>query len=286
MKIVDLVKKYLHIFGTDSTQDVNCQAAWLMDEGSGETIADSSQNSNTGVFKGAGEPSWETMAGINAPAYADYMLNFDGSDDYIVITDDNSLDFTSEMSYTGWYKYESGGELWGKIYYKENAYFFERSGATTAARAKVYISSGLEDTGDVTWFTLDEWVHLAVVSYRGGSNYLWMMGYANGVEIVDKNSWNAGNIDITGNDLYFGGIATATNIRGDFAEGGFFDRELDSTEVNAIMDNGLKGIVSNPYPVNRLRKDVITGYHCFLGAYVSAKREGYDPLKLPDGTIF
>ncbi len=43
---------------------------------------------------------------------------------------------------------------------------------------------------------------------------------------------------------------------------------------------------ANPYPIGRLRKDVISGYHCFLGAYVNAKQDGYDPLKLPDGTVF
>jgi len=42
----------------------------------------------------------------------------------------------------------------------------------------------------------------------------------------------------------------------------------------------------NPYPINRLRKDVIHGYNCFTQAYVNAKIGGYTPLKLPDGTVF
>ncbi len=40
------------------------------------------------------------------------------------------------------------------------------------------------------------------------------------------------------------------------------------------------------YPTNRLRKDVIHGYNCFMGAYVAAKIGGFNPLKLPDGTVF
>lgn len=41
-----------------------------------------------------------------------------------------------------------------------------------------------------------------------------------------------------------------------------------------------------PYPVPWLKKKVISGYHCFMNAYLHAKRKGYDPLKLPDGTTF
>jgi len=41
-----------------------------------------------------------------------------------------------------------------------------------------------------------------------------------------------------------------------------------------------------PFPIGRLRKNAISGYHCFLGGYMSAVREDFDPLKLPDGTVF
>lgn len=41
-----------------------------------------------------------------------------------------------------------------------------------------------------------------------------------------------------------------------------------------------------PYPTARLKKDLISGYHCFMNAYILAKIEGFSPLKLPDGTIF
>ena len=43
---------------------------------------------------------------------------------------------------------------------------------------------------------------------------------------------------------------------------------------------------ANPYPKSRLRKNVISGYHCFMDAYLRASREGFNPLKLPDGTVF
>ncbi len=43
---------------------------------------------------------------------------------------------------------------------------------------------------------------------------------------------------------------------------------------------------SNPYPTSELKKNLVSGFHCFMSAYIRAKVTGYDPLKLPDGTIF
>lgn len=45
-------------------------------------------------------------------------------------------------------------------------------------------------------------------------------------------------------------------------------------------------IVSNAYPVAWLKKNLVSGFHVFLNQYIRSKILGYDPLKLPDGTIF
>ncbi len=45
-------------------------------------------------------------------------------------------------------------------------------------------------------------------------------------------------------------------------------------------------LVANPYPTAYLKKGFISAYHCFMSAYIRAKVESFDPLKLPDGTLF
>lgn len=40
------------------------------------------------------------------------------------------------------------------------------------------------------------------------------------------------------------------------------------------------------YPVSRLNKNRLMGYHCFMDQYLRAKREDLVPLKLPDGTVW
>ena len=42
---------------------------------------------------------------------------------------------------------------------------------------------------------------------------------------------------------------------------------------------------TNPYPKAFLKRLFISGYHCFMNGYIRAKIEGFDPLKLPDGTV-
>ncbi len=43
---------------------------------------------------------------------------------------------------------------------------------------------------------------------------------------------------------------------------------------------------ANPYSTSSLKKGFVSGYHCFMNAYIGAKITDLDPLKLPDGTIF
>lgn len=45
-------------------------------------------------------------------------------------------------------------------------------------------------------------------------------------------------------------------------------------------------IYTNAYPVGWLKKELVSGFHCFMSAYILARLNDYDPLKLPDGTLF
>ncbi len=56
-------------------------------------------------------------------------------------------------------------------------------------------------------------------------------------------------------------------------------------ENTFYLDNFF-GIEITVYPTARLNKNRITGYHCFMDAYLRAVRLGFEPLKLPDGSIF
>lgn len=56
--------------------------------------------------------------------------------------------------------------------------------------------------------------------------------------------------------------------------------------LNTFYVDNFYGVEIAVYPIARLNKNRISGYHCFMDAYMRAKRTGFTPLKLPDGTVF
>jgi len=87
------------IYANHSTSDV--VGIWHMDEGAGQTVADSSSNSNDGnrgtsaAVEAAKDPNW--VAGK-----FDDALDFDGSGDLVTIPDDPSLDLTTDGTICAW----------------------------------------------------------------------------------------------------------------------------------------------------------------------------------------
>ncbi len=88
---------------------------WKLDETSGSSIADSA-GSNTGTWNDGADDdvTGETITGQIGTA-----LDFDGSDDYIEIADDNSLDITGGVTIAAWIQYSSGPS--GGIVCKQDA---------------------------------------------------------------------------------------------------------------------------------------------------------------------
>ncbi len=77
-------------------------ARWDFNEKSGQTAYDSSGNGNNGTLganssAGSDDPSW-TIGKKGAG------LSFDGSNDYVIVSDSNSLDITNSITIMGWFK--------------------------------------------------------------------------------------------------------------------------------------------------------------------------------------
>ena len=89
--------------------DEKCLGNWKLDEGSGNVASDSSLHQNNGdIFNGA---TW--VNGINGNG-----LHLDGSNDYVRVGDDNTLDFGSRQDFTimAWFK--TSNSHTGRLVYK------------------------------------------------------------------------------------------------------------------------------------------------------------------------
>jgi len=119
-------------------------------------------------------------------------------------------------------------------------------------------------------------------------SFIPVTGFANDVKSLAKIDSPPINSVIaiceTGQQLYDGTIAAARRA----AYGIYITNDINADGWN-LFDRQivwLLGEEPRPYPVARLKKGFVSGHHCFMSNYITAKVKDYTPLKLPDGTIF
>jgi len=245
------------VWATDYTQDANAVGCYLMTEGTGTTVDDASANSNTLNFKGTGEPSWQSTTPNPPAAYEPYYLEFDDVNDYAQVTDHASLDVTN-VSIATWF-YRTNNRKYSHIISRWSAYMITidddapvGNNSTNQIKGSVWISTVGKSTYTAdNAFSDSTWVHTAM-TYNGTIMRL----YVNGVDVANSGSSFSGNIDASNTVVRFGlyqGGGTDYQFGGDIGESGVFGRTLSSTEINEIMDYGLKPSATYSGWVNIIR---------------------------------
>ncbi|SLM27878.1 exported hypothetical protein [Desulfamplus magnetovallimortis] len=147
---------------------------YKMSDGSGTTITDNSGNSNTGTITNGA--TWKASASFAGPRKA---LDFDGTDDYVTIADNNSLDLTTNYTIEAWIKpraFNFHGGIVGKWHTSSlpppYGYTLRLSGDISYSGINF---DGME-TEDGT-LTANQWQHIAAVN-----NGVTRKVYLNGVE--------------------------------------------------------------------------------------------------------
>ena len=232
--------------------DANAEGCWLFTEGSGESVADSSPNSNTGTFKGAGEPAWDTT---DVPfAYAGVAPNsvdFDTTDDYINSGNDSSLNNLSAITIVAYMKPSTAGEGdVGKIVDKAGdsgfaGWLFSTFSSNKISFIVTYDSdvNELERTSAINSLTMDTWQHVAV-TWDCSTTATNCHIYVNGVEVSYLESIDGGTTrdNDSSNSLAIGNNFEGTaTFDGLITDVGIFSRVLTATEITEIMNYGLTG---------------------------------------------
>lgn len=233
-------------------------ACYLFTEGSGTTVADSSPNANTGNFKGEGEPAWQEMAWDGAPAYLDYNVDVDATDDFIDCRSDTTVDdiFTNGGSYVAWAKVEGiGEEDFGYFFGKTPngsilgpRLFTQNSGTSTNVIGFGFVSSGgishfPQRITSNSIYANGTKFHISAIKDDNSIKYTSMHIYINGSEAT-YTSGSDGATSLSSDASYSLILGNRTGLdrsfNGDLAEQAFFKGTvLTSTQINAIMENGL-----------------------------------------------
>ena len=237
-------------FNLDYTQDSNCQGAWLFTEGSGTTVADSSQNSNTGDFRASGEPAWDaTDVSFAVSGSAPNSADFDGSNDYIDIGASSGYTFATAITMTALAQTDSNTAARNIAFRKTN----------TSTAFSMGVDVGTSSTNFLAF-------------YRNSSNVFTVLD--SGIDIVTGGGYHSLAVTASGTTIktYVDGVAgntasdfDVTESLGEFSadkaligafrddsshqtwdgkktETSVFDRELSITELNDIYDFGLEGV--------------------------------------------
>jgi hypothetical protein len=190
-----------------------------MDESSG-TIVDSSGNGNDGSYNGAG---------YSAAGRVNTGIDFDGSDDEIVVPDDNSLDFTTEVTAAAWV-YLDTVSGWQSFFHKNTdtsdhrEVYFEQNNGVLHNYNTIQTSSAV--------LTAGEWHHIAYTADASRERL-----YVDG-QIVADEAVEFGGMS-NSNSLYIGGSGGGgEQVDGRIDEAAMWNRALSQTEIADIYRRG------------------------------------------------
>ena len=190
-----------------------------MNESSG-TIVDSSGNGNDGTYNGSG---------YSAAGVFNNALEFDGTDDEIVIPDDNTLDITGEVTAAAWvYINDTSG--WQSFFHKnintsdnQEVYFEQNNG--------ILYNYNTIDSGTAV-LAAGQWHHIAYTASTTTETL-----YVDGQSVASE-ALEFGGMSNT-HDLYIGGSGGGgEQLDGYMDEAAMWSRALSSTEIEDIYRRG------------------------------------------------
>jgi hypothetical protein len=230
---IDEVKVYTRALSAEEIWQEFVKAPvgyWKFDEGTGDTAYDASSYGNHGILMNG--PTW-----VDGLPLLGKALDFDGTDDYVIVSDAPGLDvngpgitfmawvYSPAFNEYGWImgKGTSGGNIVWCTLARTNNYvrYWIRSGGVPTER----------EVPDV--LSTNIWQHVAVV-YDGS----YMRYYLNAVE---KDYFpKTGNMDVNDQPIYIGldGWFQTNHYRGRIDEVKIYGRALSPEEIEAEFEAG------------------------------------------------
>ncbi len=240
--------------------DANLVGWWMFDEGDGNTVADSSAYSNTGVAINP-TPTWTEGSPIDP---CNSGMDFDGVSDYVVCAErdgNNPGTYPAELmpekfTISCWTKLDAfnyyGGFVSNGHEGAEVGFFLQGGGNGNNFGISMGTVTGWWDVETGTDYDTDLWYHLAA-TYDGQSASVYVDGeLAAGPMSVGSIKWQADNNDYPSNFVigswkdegYEGAGLPVDGIIDDVR---FYDYAMDVNDVK-ILAGIIPGAATNPKP--------------------------------------
>jgi alpha-tubulin suppressor-like RCC1 family protein len=217
-------------------------AYWKFDEGAGTTASDATGNGHDAVL--VNNPGWTESTVAPVPVSLGSALYFDGSDDYVVITNIGGVIPTNEVTV----------EFWQRARQVKSQSTFSLQPDQTANRFQAHIpwNNGVVfwDFGDVSqggrlYYTPPEslvntWQHFALVAKAGAGGFMQI--YRNGV--LETNKTGAGSPSFSSHNLILG-MSSSGYFQGELDEFRIWNKVRTPSEIQDNMRRRLSGTESN-----------------------------------------
>ncbi|MCK4918754.1 MAG: LamG domain-containing protein, partial [Candidatus Pacebacteria bacterium] len=195
--------------------DYGLVGSWGMDEGTGTTAYDSSDNSNDGTLTNG--PTWTTDSSPLAGGGG--SLKFDGVNDYVDAGDDASLNITDEVTVEAWvYSNGTQADDYAAISGKSTSYYLNFN--HTGDSLYFTITDNSINKNTIYAITHNKWVHIV-----GTFDSTVIKLYMDSIE-VDSTDYT-GDIDSNINNKIFIGAYGTTGV----ASNNFFNGSIDSVRI-------------------------------------------------------
>lgn len=228
----------------DSSETVaadNLVGWWKLDETTGTMAADSSGQNNHGTLtKNTFSSNSQTGKLVNALYFhGDNDSNSDGNADgnggYITVNDSSSLDISTSITMSIWYKMDAFDHTYPTIMAKsnQNYRFYFAEGNKKFRTRMVYTGAGTTDLVSSFASSTGVWYH-AVFTYDGKVSKIFMNGD------LDVSSNLVDTIVTNNNDLIIGdfGAGSIRPFQGTIDDFRIYNRALTAAEVKAMYDRG------------------------------------------------
>ena len=209
-------------------------AAYSFDEGSGNSVKDSSAGGNNGTLANT---AWTPQGRYGS------ALTFNGSSALVTVPSSSSLRLTSAMTLEAWVRPTAVSAQWRDVIYKGNDNYFLEATSDRASRPATGASIGRNVYGPSP-IAVNTWTHLAA-TYDGSTLKL----YVNGA--VVGSGARSGALETSGNPLQIGGDSMfGQYFAGTIDEVRVYNVALTDAQVRADMTTpiGPAGTAPTPPP--------------------------------------
>ena len=197
-------------------------AFYPFDEGSGKTASDVTGNGHNGKFEGT--PKWVDGKFNSA-------LEFDGEDDYVVVADNNALDFTTKITMMAWFSPNDDLTSRRLMVKNDSVFVIFDFGNTKSIDFLVKPTNEFAESATIDW-KIGEWYHFAG-TFDGKTLQVFVNGKLEG----EKS--NPTDITPSDLDLWIGGDdygRPSDMFPGKIDEVRIYNKVLTESQIQRVME--------------------------------------------------